>query len=98
MVLELFVVGGATFFGQATRLHQLLAVALLPMFCLAFIPTLYNAIRRFEYPPRVEAIKAAVMTGIYMTAVWFPIVFYSFGKVLFKPNAPFKWEKTHHQG
>jgi 1,2-diacylglycerol 3-beta-glucosyltransferase len=98
MVLEVCVVGGATVFGQASRVHQLLAMSLLPMFGVAFIPTLYNAIRRFEHPPRVEAMKAAVLTGMYMTAVWFPIVFYSFGKVLFKPNAPFKWEKTHHQG
>lgn len=98
MVLELCVVGSATVLGQASRLHQLLSVSLLPLFGVAFIPTLYNAIRRFEHPPRREALKASVITGVYMTLVWFPIVFFSFSKVLFRPNAPFQWAKTDHTG
>ncbi len=96
IALEILVVGTATILGQATRIHQLLALSLIPMFGVAFIPTIYNAIRRFEAPPRMEALNAAFLTGIYMTIVWFPIVFYSFGKVLFRPNAPFKWAKTEH--
>jgi 1,2-diacylglycerol 3-beta-glucosyltransferase len=98
LVLELCVVGTATVLGQASRLHQLLSVSLLPLFGVAFIPTLYNAIRRFDHPPRWEALKAAVITGLYMTVVWFPIVFFSFSKVLFRPNAPFQWAKTDHTG
>jgi 1,2-diacylglycerol 3-beta-glucosyltransferase len=94
--LELVVVGVSTLLGQAERIHQLLALSLVPLFAVAFIPTLYTAIRRFERPSRRETLNAAVTTGIYMTLLWFSVVFLSFGKVLLRPDAPFKWAKTSH--
>jgi cellulose synthase/poly-beta-1,6-N-acetylglucosamine synthase-like glycosyltransferase len=94
--LELLVVSVATYLGHAERVHQLLTVSLLPLMTAAIIPTLYTSIRRFERPTRPEALKAAFITGGYMALIWLPIVFFSFSKVLFRPNAPFKWAKTEH--
>jgi 1,2-diacylglycerol 3-beta-glucosyltransferase len=89
----------ATFIlGMGSTLHALLSFSILPLFALMFIPTFYYGIRRFsDRPTRLESLRLAFHTGIYMTIVWAPVVFYTFAKVLVAPQQ-FHWSKTTHYG
>lgn len=88
----------STLLDHASPWHQVASLMVTPLFVLLFIPTIYVAIRRWHRPSRWVSLKQALMTGVFMSCLWLPIVFYTFNKVLFNPQAPFYWAKTERQG
>lgn len=85
----------------------LLSFGIVPLFAVAFIPTIYIGLRQFKtHPdlayleqspwPRFKTIGAALSTSLFMTAIWVPVVFYTWAKLMVQPNRPFVWVKTSH--
>lgn len=59
-----------------------------------FIAIRYS-LRRYACMKRWEAFKQASYTAIYMLIIWFPMVLYICGKILFRPK-DMNWGKTTH--
>lgn len=53
------------------------------------------SLRRYDMMKRWEAFKQAGYTAIYMLVIWFPMVLYICGKILFRPK-DMRWGKTTH--
>lgn len=60
-------------------------------FCLA---TRYS-LRKYNKMSRMQSLKQAVETSIYLFVIWFPVAFYITLKILFKPK-DMDWGKTTH--
>lgn len=69
-----------------------------PVFCISMSVALVVAIIRFNRPKVTEAILWGIITGLYMTIIWFPLVFGIMVKVLFQPKRRTRWDKTSHTG
>ena len=53
------------------------------------------SLRRYDNMKRWESFKHASYTAIYMLVIWFPMVLYICGKILFKKK-DMRWGKTTH--
>jgi 1,2-diacylglycerol 3-beta-glucosyltransferase len=69
-----------------------------PVFCVSMSVALVVAIIRFKRPPLLHALTWGLLTGLYMTVLWFPLVFGIMVKVLFQPRRRTRWDKTSHTG
>lgn len=81
-----------------TFTHFLSSLLIVPVFCIGTCIALIVAIIRFNRPPVWEAILWGVITGLYMTVLWFPLVFAIMVKVLFQKKRRTRWDKTQHTG
>lgn len=69
-----------------------------PVFCVSMSIALVVAIIRFNRPKVGHALLWGLITGLYMTVLWFPLVFGIMVKVLFQPKRRTRWDKTDHTG
>ena len=53
------------------------------------------SLRRYDNVPRLRAIKEACETTFYMLIIWFPMVLFILGKIVFLKK-DMKWGKTAH--
>ena len=53
------------------------------------------ALRRYDNLSRLQAFKEAIVTSIYLLALWFPLELFIFVKILFMKK-DMKWGKTAH--
>jgi 1,2-diacylglycerol 3-beta-glucosyltransferase len=81
-----------------TFTHFLSSLLIVPVFSTGTCIALIVAIIRFNRPPVWEAILWGVITGLYMTILWFPMVFAIMVKVLFQKRRRTRWDKTRHTG
>ncbi|MDX2084029.1 MAG: glycosyltransferase family 2 protein [Candidatus Melainabacteria bacterium] len=99
LVLDYGVMLAGVFSGDPSlKTHMLLSLAMAPFLILLFMPTICVAIYRFTRPSISESIIGATFVSIYISLVWFPVVFWVVLKVLFRLGHPLKWDKTAHHG
>ncbi len=60
-----------------------------------FICAIRYSLRRYDNTPRLRAVKEACETTIYMLIIWFPMVLFILGKIVFLKK-DMKWGKTTH--
>lgn len=84
--------------GDPVPMRILSSLVVIPVFAYCMSLALTVAIVRFNRPPLKEALLWANITGLYMTLVWFPLVFGIIVKVLFQPKRRLRWDKTEHAG
>jgi 1,2-diacylglycerol 3-beta-glucosyltransferase len=63
--------------------------------CTAFLLTARYSLRRYDHLTRVQALKEAFWTSIYLFVIWFPLVIFICLKILFRPK-DMNWGKTTH--
>jgi len=62
---------------------------------LGFLMAIRYALRRYDLIPRLEALKQAFTTTLYMLIIWFPMELFICGKILFLKK-DMNWGKTAH--
>ena len=62
---------------------------------LGFFLAIRYALRRYDFVPRLSALKQAFETTIYMLIIWFPMELFICGKILFCKK-DMNWGKTAH--
>lgn len=62
---------------------------------IGFFTAIRYALRRYDNIPRISALKQAFETTLYFLAIWFPVTFFIFGKILLKEK-DMDWGKTTH--
>ena len=62
---------------------------------LGFFMAIRYALRRYDFVPRLSALKQAFETTIYMLIIWFPMELFICGKILFCKK-DMNWGKTAH--
>ena len=62
---------------------------------LGFFLAIRYSLRRYDYIPRLSALKQAFETTIYFLMIWMPMELFIFGKVLFCKK-DMNWGKTAH--
>ena len=62
---------------------------------LGFFMAIRYALRRYDFVPRLRALKQAFETTIYMLVIWFPMELFICGKILFRKK-DMNWGKTAH--
>jgi len=62
---------------------------------LGFFLAIRYALRRYDFVPRLSALKQAIETTVYMLIIWFPMELFICGKILFRPK-DMNWGKTTH--
>ncbi len=62
---------------------------------LGFFLLIRYSLRRYDNEPRIEALKQAFITTMYFFILWFPMVIFICGKILFCKK-DMKWGKTAH--
>lgn len=60
-----------------------------------FFMAIRYALRRYDFVPRLSALKQAFETTIYMLVIWFPMELFICGKILFRKK-DMNWGKTAH--
>lgn len=60
-----------------------------------FFMAIRYSLRRYDNVPRLRAIKEACETTFYMLIIWFPMVLFILGKIVFLKK-DMKWGKTAH--
>ena len=60
-----------------------------------FFLAIRYALRRYDNIPRLQALKQAFETTIYMLFIWFPMELFICGKILFRKK-DMNWGKTAH--
>ena len=60
-----------------------------------FFMAIRYSLRRYDNVPRLRAIKEACETTVYMLIIWFPMVLFIIGKIVFLKK-DMKWGKTAH--
>ncbi len=62
---------------------------------MGFFLLIRYSLRRYDQLPRLEALKQAFITTMYFFIIWFPMVIFICGKILFSKK-DMKWGKTAH--
>ncbi|MGE0201727.1 MAG: glycosyltransferase [Candidatus Melainabacteria bacterium] len=84
--------------GDLSRVRMISSLAALPVFVFCGGLVLVVGIKRFTELSLPKAIGWGLLTGIYLSAVWFPITFIMMFKVLFRRNNALTWHRTEHVG
>lgn len=99
MVSDYLVVAVLWMMGDVTSYHMWSTVALFPLLAVFFMGSIFVSIMRFFRPGLFNAIGGAVITGLFMSFIWVPVVWGCCWKVILRPprERP-KWHKTEHYG
>ena len=62
---------------------------------LGFLMAIRYALRRYDFITRMQALKQAFETTLYMLIIWFPMELFICGKILFCKK-DMNWGKTTH--
>lgn len=82
---------------SAYSLHNVLwsSLVIASVVGLGFFMAIRYALRRYDFVPRLSALKQALETTIYMLTIWFPMELFICGKILFCKK-DMNWGKTAH--
>ena len=82
---------------SAYSLHNVLwsSLVIASVVGLGFFMAIRYALRRYDFIPRLSALKQAFETTVYMLAIWFPMELFICGKILFCKK-DMNWGKTAH--
>lgn len=81
--------------GEASKNCVLSSLILGCAIAVCFTLATRYSLRRFDNLNRFQALKQAVETSIYLFVIWFPVVIYICGKILFCKK-DMNWGKTTH--
>jgi 1,2-diacylglycerol 3-beta-glucosyltransferase len=98
LVLDFVQLGWGMLTGDPSQIRILSSLLVVPVFCISMSIALVVAIIRFNRPRFSEALLWGILTGLYMTVIWFPLVFGIIVKVLFQAKRRTRWDKTEHTG
>jgi 1,2-diacylglycerol 3-beta-glucosyltransferase len=98
LVLDFIQLGVGFVFGDPSPSRILSSLLIVPVFCIGTCIALVIAIIRFNRPKVTEALLWGIITGLYMTTLWFPLVFGIMVKVLWQKKRRTRWDKTEHTG
>lgn len=98
LVLDFIQLGWGFVIGEPSTTRILSSLLIVPVFSTGTIIALVVAIIRFNRPKVLEAILWGIITGLYMTVLWFPLVFGIMVKVLYQKKRRTRWDKTEHTG
>jgi 1,2-diacylglycerol 3-beta-glucosyltransferase len=98
LVLDFVQLGWGFLTGDPSPTRIVSSFMVVPVFCTAMSITLVVAIIRFNRPPVLHALLWGIITGLYMTTIWFPLVFGIIVKVLWQKKRRTRWDKTEHTG
>jgi 1,2-diacylglycerol 3-beta-glucosyltransferase len=96
LLLDYVVLGVDVLVGNANQVHLVSSLVLLPLLSVFFTSSLLIGIKRFERTNWWHATVWACITGMYMTVVWVPIVFWVLLRLLFRTHGGLDWGKTDH--
>ena len=82
---------------SAYSLHNVLwsSLVIASVIGFGFFLAIRYALRRYDFVPRLSALKQAFETTVYMLFIWFPMELFICGKILFKKK-DMNWGKTTH--
>ena len=82
---------------SAYSLHNVLwsSLVIASVIGLGFFTAIRYALRRYDFVPRLSALKQAAETTVYLLAIWFPMELFICGKILFRKK-DMNWGKTAH--
>ena len=82
---------------SAYSLHNVLwsSLVIASVVGFGFFLAIRYALRRYDFVPRLSALKQAFETTIYMLTIWFPMELFICGKILFRKK-DMNWGKTAH--
>lgn len=98
LVLDFVQLGWGLLTSDPTSTRIVSSFLIVPVFCISMSIALIVAIIRFNRPSLMESIKWGILTGLYMTIIWFPLVLGIMAKVLFQKKRRTRWDKTEHTG
>lgn len=84
--------------GQLSGAPVLFSSASLLILSAYFLFATYQGISRFNQVSLFQALKGTIITYLYLSLLWLPIVFILFIRILFQSERNLKWEKTPHYG
>ena len=82
---------------SAYSLHNVLwsSLVIASVVGFGFFMAIRYALRRYDYVPRLSALKQALETTIYFLIIWFPMELFICAKILFRKK-DMNWGKTAH--
>lgn len=98
LAMDLLQLGWGMLTADPTSTRIISSLLVVPIFCVGIGSAIIVAIIRFNRPPLLEAIKWTVITSIYLSILWIPLVFGIMVKVLFQKQRRTRWDKTEHTG
>lgn len=84
--------------GQLSGTPVLFSSAALLVLSAYFLWATYQGISRFNQVSTLQALKGTVITYVYLSMLWLPIVFILLFRILFQSERNLKWDKTPHYG
>ena len=84
--------------GQLSGTPVLFSSAALLVLSIYFFWATFQGIHRFNQASIFQALKGTVITYLYLSILWLPIVFILFARILFQSERNLKWDKTPHYG
>lgn len=90
--------GWALVISDPEPMRILSSLFVVPIFSYCMIIAIIVAIVRFNRPPVPHALGWGIVTGLYMTLLWVPLVFGIIVKVLWQRKRRTRWDKTSHRG
>ncbi len=98
LAIDLIVQVVNMFFGEWPS-HLISSFIMIPVLVSFFISGLFEAIRIYQRVGVVKSLLLAIETGIFLAAIWLPVVMWITGKILFtRDEGPLNWGKTEHLG
>lgn len=79
--------------GVKNELESSLIIAI--MAAVGFLTAIRYSLRKYDHQKRFPALVQATYTSIYMLIIWFPMVLFICGKILFCKK-DMNWGKTAH--
>lgn len=98
LILDIIQMGWGVLTADPIPSRILSSLLIGPIFCVAISTAIIVAIIRFNRPPLGHTLKWTAITSVYMTMLWFPLVFGIMVKVLWQKERRTRWDKTQHTG
>lgn len=84
--------------GQLSGVPVLFSSSALLVLSAYFFWATYQGITRFGPASFRQALKGTILTYLYLSLLWLPIVFVLIGRILIRRERNLAWEKTPHYG
>lgn len=98
LAFDLVQLGYGLLLSDPVPMRILSSLVIIPIFCFSMSIALIVAIIRFHRPSPGQSILWGFITGLYMTVLWFPLVFGILVKILVQKKRRLRWDKTARSG
>ena len=96
MILEIVIRAFKALTGKGILQNEIISSAIIAvMAAVGFFTAIRYSLRRYDNQKRISALIQASYTAIYMLIIWFPMVLFICGKILFCKK-DMNWGKTAH--